>query len=115
MTGVTINDDGSGYAASEVITIVNANASGIKTIGNVGAADASRTEGTYTIGTSDYITQASGANATFSIVVDGSGAATITVQMMDLVSLLMRQSQFKILNLVWWWCCSYIRCNSNSW
>ena len=79
VTGVTINNDGSGYAASEVITITNANASGIKTIGNVGAADASRTAGTYTIGTSDYITQASGANATFSIVVDGSGAATITV------------------------------------
>jgi hypothetical protein len=79
ITGVAINDDGSGYAASEVLTITNANASGIATTGNVGAADASRAAGTYTIGTSDYITQADGANATFSIVVDGSGAATITV------------------------------------
>ena len=79
ITGVAINDDGSGYAASEVLTITNANASGIATTGNVGAADASRTQGTYTIGTSDYITQADGANATFSIVVDSNGAATITV------------------------------------
>ena len=79
ITGVAINDDGSGYAASEVLTITNANASGIATTGNVGAADASRTQGTYTIGTSDYITQADGANATFTIVVDSNGAATITV------------------------------------
>ncbi len=79
ITGVAINDDGSGYAASEVLTITNANASGIATTGNVGAADASRTAGTYTLGTSDYITQASGANATFTVVVDSNGAATITV------------------------------------
>ena len=80
VTGVTINDDGSGYAASEVITIVNANASGIKTVGNFGATDSSRTPGTYTIGTSDYITQASGANATFSVVIGVGGTVdSITV------------------------------------
>ncbi len=79
VTGVTINDDGSGYAASEVLTITNANASGINTVGNIGAADASRTEGTYNIGAADYASQASGQNATFTIVVDGSGAATVTV------------------------------------
>ena len=37
------------------------------------------TEGTYNIGTSDYITQADGANATFTVVVDSNGAASITV------------------------------------
>ena len=79
ITAVAINNDGSGYVATETITITNANASGIKTTGNVGAADASRTAGTYTIGASDYISQASGSAATFSIVVDGSGAATITI------------------------------------
>ena len=80
ITGVAINDDGSGYAASELLTITNANASGIKTVGNFGATDSSRTAGTYTLGTSDYSTQNSGANATFTIViVDGNGAASITV------------------------------------
>jgi len=79
VTGVTINDDGSGYAASEVLTITNANASGINTVGNIGAADASRSSGTYNIAATDYASQASGQNATFTIVVNGSGAATVTV------------------------------------
>ena len=80
VTGVTINNDGSGYAASEVITITNANASGIKTVGNFGATDSSRTPGTYTLGTSDYITQASGANATFTVVIGVGGTVdSITV------------------------------------
>ena len=52
---VSVVDDGSGYAASEVITVVNfGRDTGIKTINNVGAADSSRTAGTYTIGASDY-------------------------------------------------------------
>tara|TARA_B100001778_G_scaffold105277_1_gene86047 strand:- start:1343 stop:1999 length:657 start_codon:yes stop_codon:yes gene_type:complete len=80
ITGVTINDDGSGYAASEVLTLTNANASGIATTGNVGATDSSRTPGTYTLGTSDYLTQASGANATFTIVIGVGGTVdSITV------------------------------------
>ena len=79
ITGVTVNTAGTGYAAGNTVTIANANASGIKTTGNVSAADASRTAGTYTIGASDYSTQNSGSAATFSIVVNGSGAATITV------------------------------------
>jgi hypothetical protein len=49
------------------------------TVDTVGAADASRTAGTYTIGASDYTAAGAGTGATFSIVVDGSGAATVTV------------------------------------
>ena len=79
ITNVVINDGGTGYVADETVTITNANASGIKTVGNIGAADASRTAGTYNLGTSDYGTEASGANATFTIVVDSNGAASITV------------------------------------
>ena len=41
--------------------------------------DASRTEGTYEISASDYTTDASGTGATFSIAVNSSGAATVTV------------------------------------
>ena len=61
------------------MTITNANASGINTVGNIGAADAARTAGTYNIGATDYASQASGQAATFTVVVNGSGAAAITV------------------------------------
>ncbi len=71
--------DGSGYANAELITITNVNASGIATIDTISAADASRTEGTYTITASDYTTDASGSGATFTIAVDGTGAATIVI------------------------------------
>ena len=51
----------------------------ILTVDNVSAADASRTAGTYTIGTTDYTSTGSGVNATFSIVVAAGGAATVSV------------------------------------
>jgi len=51
----------------------------IKSTYNVGGADASRTEGSYTITTSDWTSDGSGANAEFTVDVDGTGAATITV------------------------------------
>ena len=54
-------------------------AGGILTVDTIGAADALRTAGTYTITASDYTTDAAGTGATFSIVVDGSGDATVTV------------------------------------
>jgi hypothetical protein len=54
-------------------------AGGILTVDTIGAADALRTAGTYTITASDYITDAAGTGATFSVVVNGSGAATVTV------------------------------------
>lgn len=52
---------------------------GIATVDTISAADASRTAGTYTIGTSDYTTDASGADATFQVVVAAGGAATVSV------------------------------------
>ena len=52
----------------------------ILTVDTIGAADSSRTAGTYTIGTSNYsVSPSGGTNATFSIVVDSNGAATVTV------------------------------------
>lgn len=59
----------------------------IATVDTIGAADSSRTAGTYTIGASDWsvtdggttIAQTAPKDATFSVVVDSSGAATITV------------------------------------
>jgi hypothetical protein len=57
----------------------NTPAGGILTVDTIGAADALRTAGTYTIAATDYITDAAGTGATFSVVVNGSGAATVTV------------------------------------
>ena len=51
----------------------------VLTTDTVGAADASRSAGTYTITASDYTTDGSGTGATFSIVVAGNGAATVTI------------------------------------
>ena len=49
-------------------------------VDTIGAADGSRTEGTYTIGDSDYsVSPSGGTGARFTVVVDSSGAATITV------------------------------------
>ena len=82
ITNVVINDGGTGYVADETVTILNANASGIKTVGNFGATDAARTPGTYTLGTSDYGTEASGANATFTVVI-GTGGTVDSVTVTD--------------------------------
>lgn len=50
---------------------------GLLTVDTVSAAVATRPAGTYTIGASDYSTSAAGTGATFTITVDGTGAATI--------------------------------------
>jgi hypothetical protein len=50
---------------------------GLLTVDTVSAAVGTRPAGTYTIGASDYTTDASGTGATFTITVDGTGAATI--------------------------------------
>jgi hypothetical protein len=51
----------------------------IATVDTVSAADASRLAGTYAIGASDWSSDGAGSNAEFSVVVDGSGAATVTI------------------------------------
>ena len=58
---------------------VNPATTGITGVDTISAADSSRAAGTYTIGAADYTAQGSGDGATFSIVVNGSGAATVTV------------------------------------
>ena len=83
ITSITITSPGSGFAVSEQITVPDTN------LGNGGAADLTfdvsditdqRAAGTYTIGASDYsVSPTGGTGATFSIVVDGSGNAAITV------------------------------------
>jgi hypothetical protein len=89
-TAVNAGDYDSDNPAADVATAISISAQpanqstqtpagGILTVDTIGAADALRTAGTYTIGASDYTTDASGTGATFSVVVDGSGAATVTV------------------------------------
>ena len=83
----TLADDAYAADITSLITISSQPANvttytpvgGILTVDTIGAADALRTAGTYTITASDYTTDASGTGATFSVVVNGSGAATVTV------------------------------------
>ena len=80
VTLATVNAPGSGYALDDTITITNTNnTSGVGTVDTIGAADTNRAAGTYNIAASNYTTDASGADATFTVVVDSSGAATVTV------------------------------------
>jgi len=51
----------------------------ILTITSISAADTDRTAGTYAISDSDYTKTGVGTGATFSVVVDGSGAAAVSV------------------------------------
>lgn len=53
--------------------------SGVAAVDTISAADTSRTAGTYNIGRLDYTTASTGVDATFTIVVDNSGAATVSV------------------------------------
>jgi hypothetical protein len=77
-TGIaTTGGSGTGLTVDITATVIRTGS--IATVDTVGAADALRTAGTYTIGASDYTTELAGTGATFSVVVNGSGAATITV------------------------------------
>ncbi len=51
----------------------------ILTITSISAADTDRTAGTYAISDSDYTKTGVGTGATFSVVIDGSGAAAVSV------------------------------------
>ena len=51
----------------------------IDTITNISGADASRVPGTYQIAANDYAKTGIGQDATFTVIVDGSGAASISV------------------------------------
>ena len=51
----------------------------LATITNQSGADSNRTPGTYQIAANDYATTGIGQDATFTIVVNGSGAATVSV------------------------------------
>ena len=77
VTGVTVNAASSGYTIGNTITIVNPAATGLLTVDTIGAADALRTAATYAV--TAFTTTGSGTGAEFSVVVDGTGAATVTV------------------------------------
>ena len=68
-----IHSNGAGFEATAVV------GGKIATINTISAADSSRTAGTYTVPSSGSTASVTGAGATFTVVIDSSGAATITV------------------------------------
>ena len=74
VTGVTINDDGTGYAVSDTVTIVNANATGVNTLGSISNAGTGWTEGTFNnVATTS---SGSGTGLTLNVTADASGNVT---------------------------------------
>ena len=67
---VSVNNAGSGYAIGETLTITNANATGIKTLGSIATAGTGYSAG------SGIATAGSNTSATVDITVDGNGAVT---------------------------------------
>jgi len=67
---VSVNNAGSGYAIGETLTITNANATGIKTLGSIATAGTGYSAG------SGIATTGSNTSATVDITVDGNGAVT---------------------------------------
>jgi len=75
-TSETINSNSASISGGIINTTVF---TPISTITNISAADSDRTAGTYAITATDYTKTGVGADASFSIVVNGSGAAAVTV------------------------------------
>ena len=75
-TSETITSSSSIIGGSRINTTV---LTPITSVNNIGAAAGARTAGTYTISASDYTKTGLGTNATFTIVVNGSGAAAVTI------------------------------------
>ncbi len=72
ITAVAVNNDGTGYVAAETITITNANASGVKTLGTISAGGTGYSTATGVATSSG----GSGTGLTVDITADGSGAVT---------------------------------------
>ena len=72
VTGAVINAAGTGYATDDTITIVNANATGVRTLGSIATAGTGYAAGSGIATT----TSASGTSFTADITVDGNGAVT---------------------------------------
>ncbi|MAC91177.1 MAG: hypothetical protein CMO99_01285 [Woeseiaceae bacterium] len=76
---ITFNASGSGSALTSTISNSGTTLAGqLETVDTISAADASRAAGTYNIAVSAYSATGSGTGATFTVVVDGAGAATVT-------------------------------------
>ena len=75
-TSETINSNSASISGGIINTTVF---TPISTITNISAADSDRTAGTYAITATDYTKTGVGADASFSIVVNDSGAAAVTV------------------------------------
>ena len=74
VTAVALNAAGSGYAADEVLTITNANASGVKTFGAISAAGTGYTEGT----TTGVATSSSGSGTGLTVDVTANASGNVT-------------------------------------
>ena len=71
ITGLTVNNDGLNYSASDTITVANANSSGVNTLGSITAAASG-----YSAGTVNTTTGGSGSGLTVAVSVNGSGSVT---------------------------------------
>ena len=74
LANVVINNAGTGYSAGETITILNANATGVKTLGTISAAGTGYTEGT----TTGVATSSSGSGTGLTVDVTANASGNVT-------------------------------------
>ena len=74
LANVVINNAGTGYSAGETITILNANATGVKTLGSISAAGTGYTEGT----TTGVATSSSGSGTGLTVDVTANASGNVT-------------------------------------